>query len=179
MQTRPNDMRALKKKYACITIWPPPHKKISPFRSHFLCHFLCIYLYMLKEISFYADFWKRDGVTHTKKETEPSQSFAGNTNEEKNSHHICVCALRWKKSQPKAVFLLGSAQIRKYAKEPSGSIFLRQCLPYFFSSRCVFVGALACKYTNVQKVFPVESILPSIHCHHALPHIPFWLFVSK
>jgi hypothetical protein len=133
-----------------------------------------MHTHMLKEISFYADFWKRDGVTHTKKETEPSQSFAGNTNEEKNSHHICVCALRWKKSQPKAVFLLGSAQIRKYAKEPSGSIFLRQCLPYFFSSHCVFVGALARKYTNVQKAFPVDANFAFLRRHS---HIPFcWCY---
>jgi len=48
---------------------------------------------MLKEISFYADFGKRDGVTHKKKETEPSQNFSWNTKEEKNSHCVCVCAL--------------------------------------------------------------------------------------
>jgi hypothetical protein len=64
------------------------------------------------------------------------------------------------------VFLLGLAQIREYLKEPSGTFFLRQCLPYFFSSRCVFVGALARKYRNEQKAFPVDAnfaFLPTPH----------------
>ncbi len=56
-----------------------------------------------------------------------------------------------------AVILLGSARIREYVKEPSGTCFLRQCLPYFFSPRCVFVGALARKNTNVQKAFHVDA----------------------
>jgi hypothetical protein len=45
-------------------------------------------------------FLKKRRCDTQKKETEPSQSFAGNTKEEKNSHCIRVCALRWKKSQP-------------------------------------------------------------------------------
>ncbi len=48
--------------------------------------------------------------------------------------------------------------------------FKTQCLLYFFSSRCVFVGALARKYTNEQKAFPVDANFAFLHRH---AHIPF------
>jgi hypothetical protein len=61
----------------------------------------------------------------------------------------------------KAVILFGSAGIRKYAKEHSGTFFLRQCLPYFFSSRSDFVGALAREYTDTPMHLP--AFLHRVH----------------
>ena len=62
--------------------------------------------------------------------------------------------------------LLGLARIRTYAKEPSTiEHFFKAVSSVFFPPRCVFVGALARKYTNVQKTFPVDANFARVGSH--------------
>ncbi len=66
------------------------------------------------------------------------------------------------------MFLLGLARIREYPKEPCGTFILRQCLPYFFSPRCVFVGTLVREYTDTPMHLPAHIYftdfgMPSSH----------------
>ena len=60
---------------------------------------------------------------------------------------ICVSVSSLKKSQPQAVILLGREQIRKYVKEPYGTIYLRWRLACFLAYLCGsqdFVPPLPC-----------------------------------